>query len=252
MSSSRVVSSVLPALQLARVQSEVQRYLEESPHSSYFRDSPFTAWVSKLVNGSYGVSKRRTVISSEVEAFLPACKKLYYHYLPSVVSDLLGRDVFPLPIRGTMLVEVHCYQEPGDTIGWHTDATKLGSAEHKVFTCVLCLENSSTQKLCVTDEGGVRCYEMTPGDIFLFEHFSVCHATLPALGEGEKRTIVTMVFAEHPYYDTLPAYVHDLAKNVSAYPLTEWFRYPAFQLNLLLVLLAVAITAVATAAVLRL
>lgn len=204
------------------------------------KTSPLMRLGSYFAPGRYNSSQRTILGGTDVETFLPEIKRLYYHDMPPIVSELIGTNVYPTEIRGGVGVQVLVYDHVGDAIGAHCDTMYFREGQ-KVVTALLCLENRSSQQLCVdpsTDilrarkkkdcqekalifedfpstQETMRCLDMKDRDLYVFEHYTFLHAIRPEIKTGESRIVIAMVFAEYPYPGTMKQYIWEKFKSFS-------------------------------------
>ena len=206
--------------------------------------SPLLHYGSFFAPSNYNKSQRTILAGTDVEMYLPEIKRMYYHDMSSVISELIGTNVYPVDVRGGTGLQVLIYDNVGDSIGAHFD-TSYFREDQKVVTALLCLENKSSQQLCVhpstdiirakkkkrasepmllfeefpssTSEEELKCLDMKDRDLYVFEHYTFRHAIRPEIKAGESRIVVTMVFAEYPYSDTMSQYIWEKFKSLSNY-----------------------------------
>jgi hypothetical protein len=180
-------------------------------------------WGSVFFKQGYGKSKRKLFPGDFIDRHTPSIKKTYYHKMPSHLSSILQRDVYCLPLRGSLNCLIMMYTDEGEFMDWHKDATLYNYNENKVFTCLVCLENTSNQQLCIKDEKEeeeeIKCHDYKEGTLYIFEQFEVNHAILPKLQNGHKRVMLSFTFAQEPYHTTFHGYIWDhfkyMANNVN-------------------------------------
>jgi hypothetical protein len=185
--------------------------------------------------------------------------------MPSLVSDTIKTNVYPVDNNGTLALEILVYDRPGDVIQAHSDHTYLRE-DQKVVTALLCIENRSSQQLCISQNAEILSHQMTPPlqggfalqnkiietfhneteeplkcidmkdrDLLIFEHDVLRHAIRPEIRVNESRIVIAMVFAQHPYSSTIQQYFYEKIKNIAHYPIQQAVL-PADRLILLLLL----------------
>ena len=239
------------------------------------RELSISGETALLINGgsifnrnSANDSKRSILLSHDIDKYLPDVKRLYYHDMPSLVSDLIKTNVYPVDNNGTLALEILVYDRPGDVIQPHSDHVYFRE-DQKVVTALLCIENRSSQQLCISQnaeilshqitqplQGGadiqnriietfekvteepLKCMDMNDRDLLVFEHDILSHAVRPEIHANESRIVIAMVFAQHPYSSTIQQYVYEKFKNIAHYPLQQALL-PADRLILLLFFIVV-------------
>jgi hypothetical protein len=185
----------------------------ETPVPVSEENSFMMRWGKVFFAGGYGTSKRKMFSGDFVDAFIPSMKRLYYHSLPLQISKIIGKDLYPLPLRGSLNSTVLVYTEEGEFMDWHKDATLYQYNGNKVYTCLICLENTSNQQLCI--EEFVQCYDYEVGSLYIFEQFEVNHSIKPKLQKGHQRIMISMTLAEEPYHTTMHGYIWDNGKYLA-------------------------------------
>jgi hypothetical protein len=208
--------------------------------------SPLMRWGTIFAANNYNKSKRTILLDHEIEQHMPEIKRFYYHDMPKLVSQLIGKNVYPADIRGNTCLQVLVYDEPGDAIGAHFDSSFFDKNQ-KIVTALLCLENRSTQQLCVDssadiiqgvmkkdkeskmvvleeyskkekdDDIKLECLDMKERDLYVFDHYIMRHAIRPDIKKGESRIVIAMVFAERPQSVTIHDYVFEKFKSLTHY-----------------------------------
>jgi len=204
--------------------------------------SPLMRWGTVFAANNYNKSKRTILLDHEIEQHMPEIKRFYYHDMPKLVSQLIGKDVYPADIRGNTCLQVLVYDKPGDAIGAHFDSSFFDK-DQKIVTALLCLENRSTQQLCVDSSADIiqgvmkkdeeskmvvleeyskkekdiplTCLDMKERDLYVFEHYLMRHAIRPDIKKGESRIVIAMVFAERPQSVTIHDYVFEKFKSLT-------------------------------------
>jgi len=161
----------------------------------------------RLFQKDHYASSQRTVISGEtLSAQVPSLRAFYYFDAPLLISKLLQRQVYPCEPCESVCLLALVYEQEGDVIDAHYDHAYFAKDQH-VVTALLCLENRSAQRLCVPRDTNVveafeeetsQCFAMRERECFVFSHYDTLHRIGPPLRAGERRVVVSMIFAERP------------------------------------------------------
>lgn len=190
------------------------------------RTSPLMRFGRLFQKDHYGISKRRIVDGYTLVRAIPTFQSIYFNTIPAIVSQMLGIQVFPCSPQGSVCLLLLVYDQEGDSIATHADHCYFPAGQ-TVVTALLCLHNDSRQELC-TDADAVliepyegmksenmSCHPIRERELIVFKHYELLHAVRPALRKGERRVMVSMIFAEQPYPDTIQQQVWEAFKAFS-------------------------------------
>jgi len=214
-----IVPHFLSIVECDQLLKEISCMVPKIPDATLSEENSFLMRFGKVFAPAYASSKRKLYHGDIIDEYLPTIRNLYYHDMPKKVSTLLKKEVYALPLRGSLNCTVLIYNQEGENMGWHVDSTLYNG--FPVYTCLICLENHSNQQLCIenysssTDPDHYQCHDYKKGYSYIFEQFHVNHSILPSLQKGDKRVMVSMTLATVPYYTTVHGYVWDTMKYIS-------------------------------------
>ena len=217
-----IVPHFLSSVECDHFLKEIACMIPKIPDATLSEENSWLMRFGKVFAPAYASSKRKLYHGDVIDEFLPSVRNMYYHDMPKKISSLLEKDVYALPLRGSLNCTVLIYNEEGENMGWHVDSTLYNG--FPVYTCLICLENHSTQQLCVENFSSssdnntpdhYQCHDYKKGYLYVFEQFQTKHAILPSLRKGDRRVMVSMTLATVPYYTTVHGYVWDTMKYVS-------------------------------------
>lgn len=121
--------------------------------------------------------------------------------LRKLVSDIVGLELWPTPLRDQSSCSVLFYEKPGDHIGWHYDHN-FYRGRH--FTVLIPIVNRgaepgslSSAELQVKRGEEVIPIATPPGTLIAFEGARVLHKVTP-IAEGERRVVLSMTYCADP------------------------------------------------------
>ena len=153
----------------------------------------------------YATSQRTVIDGETLSAHVPSLRAFYYAQARDLVSNMLQRPVYPCEPCESVCFLALVYEQEGDVIDAHYDHAYF-DPDQDVVTALLCLENRSSQRLCVPRDTEVieafqetsQCLTMRARDCFVFSHYDTLHRIGPPLRAGDRRVVVSMIFAERP------------------------------------------------------
>ena len=149
------------------------------------------------------VHKRgRTISYHELHEGAPKITTFYQSpVLHDWCSAVIGSRVQPTPLNDLSSCSLLIYDQPRDHFAWHYD---INFYKGRHFTALLSLfnedasgENVSSAELHILDNGHETAVCTSPNTFVLFEGAFVYHS-VTALGEGERRIILSMTFCTNP------------------------------------------------------
>lgn len=167
--------------------------------------SPLMQFGRMFQKDHYAASQRTVIDGETLSAHVPSLRAFYYAQARDLVSNMLQCPVYPCEPCESVCLLALVYEQEGDVIDAHCDHAYF-DPDQNVVTALLCLENRSSQRLCVPPDTAVieafeetsQCLTMRARDCFVFSHYDTLHRIGPPLRAGDRRVVVSMIFAERP------------------------------------------------------
>jgi hypothetical protein len=181
--------------------------------------------------------KGATLSYEKIHTLAPHCLAFYHDAdVQRWVSAIVGESIFPTQDQDQSSLSVLCYHEPGDHIHWHYDHN-FYRGRH--FTVLLSLVNEGTSsRVCRVGEanqelrkesvrledsanptplsrgtlqrqlrgGKTQDFDTSPNTFIVFEGAKVRHRAT-AIGENERRVILSMTYSTDPRISRLKEFV---------------------------------------------
>jgi len=181
------------------------------------------------------IYKKHSVITgTDIQENFPELHYYYYNCFADVVSQIVGKKVYPVNERNNTNNALFIYENEGDSLRWHTDGSLFNGK--KVYTLLVYLHNSSSQKLCyINYDKNKKCLHTDENSSVILEHFTLEHAVTP-LKNNEKKILWTMTYAEDININNPISYFIDKSKNISYLGFKAFNLLDIFCLILLLIL----------------
>jgi hypothetical protein len=159
---------------------------------------------SNTIERSYFVAHKKggTVAYDNLREHAPEVVAFYQSdWLRSLISDLVGEQVYVTPANDQNSCSLLLYSDEGDHIGWHYDHN-FYRGRH--FTVLLSIDNRgsgptglSSAVLEIRTKDGSRRIPTPANTLVVFEGARILHR-VTRLGTGERRVLLSMTFSTRP------------------------------------------------------
>jgi hypothetical protein len=159
---------------------------------------------SDTIERSYFVAHKKggTVAYDKLREHAPEMVAFYQSdWLHSLISDLVGEQVYVTPANDQSSCSLLLYSDEGDHIGWHYDHN-FYRGRH--FTVLLSIENHGTGParlssavLEMQTKEGFRRIPTPPNTLVAFEGARILHR-VTRLAADERRVLLSMTFSARP------------------------------------------------------
>jgi len=148
--------------------------------------------------------------------------------LLAALSALAGAELEPCPDQDPHAAAIYFYTEPGDRVGWHYDSSHYKGARYTVLIGLI--ERSSSRLLCRLYEKdparrGQRELRLAtdPGTLVFFDGDALYHS-VSALGVGEERVVLTLVYVTDPAMSPLRRVLSNVKDATAYFGFKEMFK----------------------------